>query len=664
VKNKVAFFSPLPPSRTGTADYAADLIPELGKLVDLEVFEKVPWRFDPNDFAAVIYQIGNNPYHAKIYETALQHPGIVVLHEANLHDLVRGMTNHQPERYLRELFYEVFGQEWDALGSDDIQATGQQPRTFSVLRRLLDRSRACIVHNRYTEGAVRMKGFRGPVLRVPHGSRPRKVDGERFRAQLGIGRDQPLIGIFGYLRPDKQVSECVGSFRMLADDVPGARMVIAGQPHPEVPLAERISSLGLEDKVRTLDFQALQDLDGYIAACDIVLNLRWPVFGESSGITARALGMGKTVIVSDAGPSRELPDDVCVKIPCDRYQDRVLYESMKWLVTNRDATNEIGTAAARWVAETCTWTIVAGQYADFLTSLRGAADHPPDHPPLDGANFQDESLRAYLARWVEPGTESALYMEDHRNRLIRTLQLTPPGASEDRILEMGCYLQITPALRALFGYGDIRGGYFGGTGSGPGRELRQITAQDGEFFECPVDLFDCERDPFPYPDGYFATVLCCELIEHLKRDPMRMMSEVHRVLKSGGILLLTTPNAASLRAVAAILRGYQPAYYNRYPDPRTGASVESKHEREYTPREIRELLTDAGFVVEHIETGPYGAISVPDAESTKSLLVSLGQPTDLRGDCIFAVGRKDSIPGNPRPDWLYDSQGTPQRETR
>src|SRR5579872_6514531 len=81
---KIAFFTPLPPAQTGTADYAAALIaelkglPDLKELIDLHVFERIPSRFLAEDFDAIVYQIGNNPFHAGIYEAALRHPGIVV----------------------------------------------------------------------------------------------------------------------------------------------------------------------------------------------------------------------------------------------------------------------------------------------------------------------------------------------------------------------------------------------------------------------------------------------------------------------------------------------------------------------------------------------------------------------------------------------------------
>ncbi len=637
-------FTPLPPAATGTADYAASLITELQKLVQLEVLTKTPRSFDPNDFDAVIYQLGNNPYHACVYETALRHPGIAVLHEPNLHDLIRGMTA-PGDGYLREVAYEIFGQEWESMRGSGASLSPQQPRHFSMMRRLLDNSRAAIVHSAWAAGAVRMKGFRGRIGIIPHGIQAKDADGARWRGRLALKEGQPLIGLFGYLRPDKRAAECLRAFRTLAGSMPEARMLIAGTGHPEVPVAEMVEDLGIRDRVFVLDHLSADDLDGYITACDVVLNLRWPTFGETSGITARAFGLGKTVVMSDDGAACEYPDDTCVRVPSDACLEPVLRDTLLWLLTTPGLTSEIGSAAAKWATEECSWPAVAQRYADFA---RTHAE--PVAAGVLTADMPTPRIREYLRRWVDAGTDGGRYLTEHEERLARTLQLIPSGAAEDRILELGCYLQITPALRNLLGYGEVRGSYLGAGGS----EVRTVTARDGETVMCPIDLFDCERDSFPYPNGSFATVLCCELLEHLRRDPMHMMNEIYRILRHGGILLLTTPNAVSLRAVSAVLHGSHPGFYNLYPDPK-GARDETKHEREYTPAEIGRLLEASGFIVEHIETGPYGGAPPVGADFGTRALASLGLPQELRGECIFATGRKDSLPREARPSWLYDA---------
>ena len=59
-------------------------------------------------FDAILYQIGNNPHHDFVYETALRHPGFVVLHEANLHHLIAHLTIRRDnwDAYVAECEYE------------------------------------------------------------------------------------------------------------------------------------------------------------------------------------------------------------------------------------------------------------------------------------------------------------------------------------------------------------------------------------------------------------------------------------------------------------------------------------------------------------------------------------------------------------------------------
>src|SRR5512138_3379485 len=89
---RVAFFSPLPPCRSGIADYSEALIESLKNYAELEVFSRAGQPFDPTRFDLAVYQVGNNEHHDFVYETALVHPGVVVMHESNLHHLIASLT--------------------------------------------------------------------------------------------------------------------------------------------------------------------------------------------------------------------------------------------------------------------------------------------------------------------------------------------------------------------------------------------------------------------------------------------------------------------------------------------------------------------------------------------------------------------------------------------
>ena len=125
----------------------------------------------------------------------------------------------------------------------------------------------------------------------------------------------PLIGAFGFIKPYKRIAESLRAVRRLVRLAPEVRMILVGEPHPEFPIHDFIRSLDLEDYVHVLGFTPIEHFTGYMSACDIILNLRYPTVGESSGSMLRALGLGKAVLVSDVGSFREFPDSVCLKVP-------------------------------------------------------------------------------------------------------------------------------------------------------------------------------------------------------------------------------------------------------------------------------------------------------------------------------------------------------------
>jgi SAM-dependent methyltransferase len=274
------------------------------------------------------------------------------------------------------------------------------------------------------------------------------------------------------------------------------------------------------------------------------------------------------------------------------------------------------------------------------TQLFGAAAKPQPAP----------ELAEYVLGFCSQSPEARAYAETHLGRLVRTLELLPKGGPADRILEMGAYMQITPALHTHCGYGEVRGCYLGP----PGRtDHKTVVSSTGERFSCWIDLFNAESDPFPYPDGHFQAVVCCELFEHLCEDPMHMLAEVNRILAPGGCLLLSTPNICSLRSVAAVLKGYHPALFSLFTARIGGNKAEPRHAREYTPGEIQQLLEAGGFTVERIETGSYG-LQRPEAwDWTIPLLQRHGMHTELRDEVTHALGRKSGPVRERYPSWLY-----------
>jgi glycosyltransferase involved in cell wall biosynthesis/SAM-dependent methyltransferase len=686
---RVACFSPLPPRKSGIADYSAALFPALAKHADLEVFvehssERIdglhtrPYQeYRPEDFDIALYQVGNNPDHVYLYDLALRHPGVAVLHEFNLHHLVAEATIRRGDwdGYLREAEYNGGAAALAYARRVRALEVGPDYDNLPMNRRLLESSRGLIVHSRFMEEQVRRAGWALPIAVIPHGAAIPETRRQEYRRRLGVDETTPLIGIFGYLKPYKRIDQALRAFQRLIRIEPRARMILVGEEHPELPVRRLIASLGLESHARVLGYVPIEDFQQYIGAVDVCVNLRYPTVGESSGTLLRALGLGRAVIVSEVGSFAELPDEVCLKVPVDSSEVDFLFEYLNLLVSRPSAARAIGERARQYVEQQCGWDCVAGRYAEFLEAVAGGRrpaagrqraeeaagprvapkqESPLSPPSPPAPEVPPHPWAEYILGYAAASPDSLRYARTHITRLVRTLEITPRGAGGDRILEMGAYMQITPALRHLLGYGEVRGTYLGPPGEVNRREARSIS---GEVFSCEIDLFNAEKDPFPYPDGHFATVLCCELLEHLSEDPMHMMSEINRILRPGGSLVLTTPNICSLRAVAAILQGYHPGLFHQYIIPAPNGEVAPRHSREYAPRDVRLLFEQAGFELTLLETGDYLAEPNAATEWVAHLLDRYWLSQELRGEAIYAVGRKVSAVKCRYPPGLYAGGG-------
>jgi glycosyltransferase involved in cell wall biosynthesis/SAM-dependent methyltransferase len=700
---RVAFFSPLPPERSGIADYSEALLDPLRHLAQVEVFSQAAQPFDAARFDIALYQMGNNACHGFVYESALRHAGVVTMHESNLHHLMTEITIRRGDwdGYVRECEYAGGAPGREFAERVRKLEVGPDYEGLSMTRRLLEGARGVIVHSRFMEAEIRAGGFAGPLAVIPHGAWIPPGDRNGFRQRLGLDEAVPLVGVFGFLKPYKRIAESLRAFRRLLRLAPEVKMILVGEPHPDLPLEGMIRSLGLSASVRLVGFAPIDDFTGYLSACDIVLNLRYPTVGESSGTLLRAMGLGKAALVSEVGSFREFPDDVCLKVPVGASEEDTIFEYLNLLTSRPEVAQALGGRARDYVTRQCNWPAVAKQYVQFLEavaeggewkveepahsagrvaeqpdSAQPAAAQPvaaepaaeqldsaveaeeqPDsaEPPADQPGSAGQvgdlphEMGPYLRGWAVD-EESAGYLESHQTRLEKTLAMVPPGGPEDRILEMGAYMQMTPALRDKLGYGEVRGCYYGE----PGRvDHRAVTSASGETFTCEIDHFDAEKDPFPYPDGHFSTVLCCELIEHLFTDPMHLMCEVNRILKPDGHFVLTTPNIASLRGLAAVLQGYHPGFFHAYLRPNETGEGDARHNREYTPREIHQLLVNSGFEVDRLETGEFRDLPHPEFRWVAHLLERYRLDPALRGDGIYAVGRKTGAVRERYPGWLY-----------
>jgi glycosyltransferase involved in cell wall biosynthesis len=364
---KVAYYSPLPPERSGIADYSTLLLPALRERVEIVVAHK--GRHAPAADVA-LYHVGNDPdAHGWIVDALRKRPGVVVLHEYVLHHLIAGITIGRGDGrgYLDAMEREL-GVAGRLLGLGVLDNLlpllwETQPERFPLAGTILEHAHGLITHSNYVAGRARAAGYRGRIWQIPHPAWP---TGHVTPAD-GIPGD-PLIGCFGFLNMNKRIPELLEAFAAFRRERPGARLLLVGAAGERFDVQRRLERLGLTEGVTRFDYVPEEGLWALMAACDVLVNLRYPTMGETSGSVIRALSLAKPLIVSDVGWFSELPDDVVLKVPVDGYEVATLKAALGVAV---DHGPQLGAAAREHVALHHDVERAADAYVEALETAAG-----------------------------------------------------------------------------------------------------------------------------------------------------------------------------------------------------------------------------------------------------------------------------------------------------
>ena len=364
---KVAYYSPLPPARSGIADYSTLLLPALRERVEVVVAEQGKRAPDAD---VALYHIGNEPdAHTWILDALEKRPGVVVLHEYVLHHLIAGSTigRGNGRGYLDAMEREqgVAGRLLGLGVLDNLLPLlwETQPERFPLSGVVLDEARGLIVHSNYVAQRAREAGYDGPLWRIPHPAWPMHA----VEPATDVSGD-PLIGCFGFLNMNKRIPELLQAFAAFRRERPGARLLLVGAAGERFDIDRRLERLGLTDGVQRIDYVPEERMWSLMAACDVLVNLRYPTMGETSGSVIRALSLGKPLIVSDVGWFSELPDDAVLKVPVDDYEVATLAAALG-LAADHGA--QLGAAARAYVEREHALPKVADAYVAALEVAAG-----------------------------------------------------------------------------------------------------------------------------------------------------------------------------------------------------------------------------------------------------------------------------------------------------
>jgi glycosyltransferase involved in cell wall biosynthesis len=395
---KLAWCSPLPPQRSGVADYTEELLPHVRELADIDL---VIGRHHPvsrdlrrafsivhtddlvahaGAYDAVIYQIANSfHHHAFMFECLRSVPGIVVLHDYCLQYLMLGLTLGQGNlKALAQMLAPSHGQNAGPLARQLLFGS-IDPETLSFARPVIERSRLTIVHSEYARECVRHDFPAQPVRVVPMGvpiERP-PAPGSSSRARYGLREDDFIVASVTGLVFTKRLPLVLDAVRALTRRIPNLRVVIAGTGSPGRDARRSMTDLERAGILVRTGWVPAAEYRELIALADVVVDMRYPSGAETSASLARALAAGKPLIVSAHGASREIPDDCAIKIAVGPGEEDRLKDAIRDLAENGERRQSMARASKEFARASLRLECAARAYIDCVRDALSVDVPPP-----------------------------------------------------------------------------------------------------------------------------------------------------------------------------------------------------------------------------------------------------------------------------------------------
>ena len=306
---------------------------------------------------------------------------------------------------------------------------------------------------------------------------------------------------------------------------------------------------------------------------------------------------------------------------------------------------------------------ITGCVTRFLGRIRkllsGTLIDPRDYQPRLQlpSGFSLQEIHDVLAAVRIDGSakgELLGYASADLERFLHTLALIPSDA-RGKALEIGANPYFTTLLVRHF-RADLELSLLNCFGPGVFMGEQDVTYPGFAGVEETIPLkfqnANIESDTLPYADASFDYILFCEVLEHMTNDPMHAVLELKRVLKPGGTMILTTPNAARLENVVAFLEGR-----NMY-DPFSAYGPYGRHNREYTRHELHMLMTHCGFEQEVGFTANVHPDIPREVVSPGVINAAISQVKNREhdlGQYLFTRWQSKAVANTKLPRWLYRS---------
>ena len=358
---KLNWFSPLPPVKSGIAEYTEKLLPFFQRSAELTLWTaQHDWDSDLEEYAEVhhyeptdppwfqlnqadlnIYHIGNHPdYHYSIWRIACQCPGIVVLHDLKLQHLFAGIYRDkqrnqyayllQMQKYYGNKGRKVAEQFWQ--GKLTIEYVSERyPFTFLALEQAI----GVVVHTRTGFRKISEKN-QWPVLYAPLPHIERSPIQETTTVE---GKPYRLV-MFGYIGANRCLELVLNALSQFFDRE-AFHLDIYGQVWDKDYVDRKIHSLGIGNLVNLHGYVQEDELNTVLANAHLAVNLRNPTMGEASLSQLRIWSFALPSLVTRAGWYAEQPHDTVFFVrPGHEIED--IHRHLREFLLNPDKFTEVG----------------------------------------------------------------------------------------------------------------------------------------------------------------------------------------------------------------------------------------------------------------------------------------------------------------------------------
>lgn len=364
-KPRLAYVSPLPPERTGIADYSAELIPFLSEHYEIIVISDQksitdPWieqhcehhdsqwlRANKTTVDRVLYHLGNSDFHKHMPSLLEDVPGVVVLHDFYLSGLYAWLecVDGKAPVWTKAL-YEEHG--YKALAQRFSNPAGAQ-RDYPVSFDIISRATGVIVHSEYSRTLGRtwypkadVEGWeRIPLLRVPAPD----FDRAEARRRLDLPQETFIVCSFGFLGETKLNHRLLKAWKESSLSSEGDSLMIFVGELPSGEYRTRVRDFlkqsKLSSRVLITGFADPDTYRLYLQAADIAIQLRTTSRGETSAAVLDCMAYGVPVVANANGAMAELDPQAVYLLP-DDFEDEQLIEAIESLWRDRTLREAMG----------------------------------------------------------------------------------------------------------------------------------------------------------------------------------------------------------------------------------------------------------------------------------------------------------------------------------